>query len=781
MIIVFAQLTQAAGFSPGQNSVSKDLRVWGLVRSQSCEPIPAATVKILCRGEVYTLRITDFDGKFSIGQEILEAVSTDIETGNVELLVTSMGFETATIPVREAILTEFLEIELTASAIEFDAIVITETSASPFAVTAKGKEVNILSRQGVFLSDPIETVRGSHITRSGSALSSLVRFSGSTPEYLLNGMAIGSDPAHFGTFSIVPSPMIERIGYTDLAVLTSSASPTEVRLETKRTFGDRSSSELSISSMDATINGRSSSQRYFVAASFRKSVLNEFGQLMKTVDRRRTNPSPDFEDVFLSIGARLNASTNLYFDQYHARDSLDFDETHFTSLDNLRASQGTRKSFYSMQLSRQTESAGAKISLSAQQIRSFYKANWGQDGQPEKLNLMLGESGWRYRATSKYDFMLGTSKLSIGLSGVLHDYSDISLTQRNWNFLPPYATTHNPNPYQIALNYLYGDMDLNHQGSEIATFVQFAQTWRNWNITGGVRNQLNDYLKNHGDRVFRVALTRNVGRFDALTISAGTYAETPVGNILQPFQILVQNNLSELRSIKTRMIKLSYDYKRREIGHLTATLFVKRVSDLPILNPSFEDLEVNGLDLRFLTDLKMESIGVQVFTGISISASQKQVFSRVFGNRVNLRERYSYTTTRAKIQDVPSSYSEEVPHQLELDVGYDAGRGWEFGALLTARSGFRYTAPINFDNLTFDDLYDTYSGENQLLLITSENSEQFSAHINLSLSFSYTHGRKGVFGSVSNVLNRSNPIISSFDGYILDNGILPNIGIEMRF
>ena len=90
------------------------------------------------------------------------------------------------------------------------------------------------------------------------------------------------------------------------------------------------------------------------------------------------------------------------------------------------------------------------------------------------------------------------------------------------------------------------------------------------------------------------------------------------------------------------------------------------------------------------------------------------------------------------------------------------------------RSGYPYTPSMTQASSTTEQYSEAYYSST----IGLTNSERFSPHASLDIYGHYQTGRMKIFWSISNLTNRSNPIISSRSGYIYDAGILPTIGLN---
>ncbi|MCH9031540.1 MAG: hypothetical protein IIB00_04700 [candidate division Zixibacteria bacterium] len=754
----------------------------GIVTYQNGESIPGASIVLYCGDSLLGGWAANMDGTFARVVYADEIEFDCLRAGDLSLRVSSIGFSSTTIHITRSQLSQFFDIQLTQESIEYDAVLIIAGRNQSNVRTKQGEKLTNLTSQGAFLNNPLAAIKGPNVSRSGSALSSQIRFSGSQPDYSLNGISIGRDPTHYGMFSIIPSTALDRVSFTDLTGSASSATPTEIKLESARIFENKSTNSAVLSALEATGTIHHSTEKYFVSATLRKSVLDKLAKRINSQSKRRTIPPTNFEDILVTTGVRLSRSTNLFFDQYHTRDYLDFVETPESfNENNFEAFQHQTRRYFGLELNSVTPTASGKITLSGARTVSLYRANWEYKSNEESVNLNLNEKGWKYRLNTELDLLFGEYQVKLGTFGQLRHYPTVSLQQQNWNFNPPQATSDNPNPYQLALNILYGDLNFADRGYDMALFGEVTREWKDWRASAGLRIQQNDYQAKSDDQLIRISLGRRIGTTSEFSFSAGTYAESPISDILQPFQILVRKNIADLQSIKTDMAKLSYNYDDRNNTQANVEVFTKTISDLPTLTPSFSQFEFNNIEFNIITEIEMKSKGEQTFAGLSVSYDRTRALPGVFGERADFRFGYSFTKVRSQNGDILSHYSEDSPHKFESGFDLRAGRGWKLGAEFNVRSGYRYTTPLDLRDFTLSDLYAIYSGQAQEYLVANENALRFPAHVSLNFSFSKKMGKTEIFGNIHNVLNRANPIISANNGFIYDNGIFPNVGVRVRF
>jgi len=172
----------------------------------------------------------------------------------------------------------------------------------------------------------------------------------------------------------------------------------------------------------------------------------------------------------------------------------------------------------------------------------------------------------------------------------------------------------------------------------------------------------------------------------------------------------------------------------------------------------------------------MESNGSQRFYGFTAAYAKQAALAGVFGQRLDITTGYAFTLTSAETNGIATQYSEDAPHRFETNLTYHASSALQLGALFTVRSGNRYTAPFLplSESLQLGRTY--YESQ-----VASENSSRFATHINLNLSVSYSTGQWTTMANVGNALNRSNPIVRAYDGFVYDAKLLPSVGVTYSF
>ncbi len=780
------------------NASRSEIVISGKVQSSTGAPIVGATVVLRHGASVVTGIVGDVDGNFTLTYsvkdyltEMQSAVNTDssMESDKLwTLRATSIGFKfwqttieslsiideaSAQSPLR---MNDAL-IVMQEEQVQVEGVtVVAEATETPVFTERLVTNVKAMAQRGVSVSNPIEAVRAPEVSRSGSAFSSQIRFYGSSPDYSLNGASIGRDPAHYGMFSVLPSVAISEVGFSDQALSAQQTSPGQVELNTNRSFSVASSGELTLSALEAVGGYRKATGKWFVNAAVRKSVLDKLVDRIETQSDRRTIPPTNFQDVFVSAGVKLSPATSLYLDQYRAQDFLAFNSgATVNNSAGIDAFQHTRNSMYAAQLRHVTPSVILNIKASARFDNAIYRANSTDAENPAALLLDLQDNTTTLRSAADIAFSLGENQITSGVSISNWSAPQLSLSQRNWNFLPPYSTSDNPHYYQGLVNSEYGALDFSSGGTELALFTQFERSVGTWRLQGGIRAQGSNYLRSIVDLLGRFSIAHRFSNALTSQLSVGSYAEAPVSSLLDPYQVLVRKNLSSLRSVTTRIAKVAVSLKGSTESRYDFALFAKSINNLPTLTPYFVNSESAP------EALEMRSKGIQRFYGITASYVRNAALRSIFGKRLDVKTGYAFTYSSAQTNGVTTNYSEDSPHRFEMDATYHASSSINISGLFTMRSGNRYTTPFALE--TLNAAYNnSHIGEGFYeSQLAAENSSRFPTHINVNLSVSYHAGSWTTMANIGNAFNRANPIVSANDGFVYDAGILPSLGATYSF
>jgi hypothetical protein len=384
------------------------------------------------------------------------------------------------------------------------------------------------------------------------------------------------------------------------------------------------------------------------------------------------------------------------------------------------------------------------------------------------MSLDLSESSLTDLAALRLRLTVGLSELDVGgqLAHVRARHTNVD--QRNWNFLPPFANSDNPFIYQQALNETFGSFHDSSNELNGAGFASFGSRLGCLRFTQGFRWEYFSNLSGKPPLSLRTALTLGVGADRQVEFFAGTFAENPVNNILEPYQVLIRADLERLRPIRHTLVSATYTH-----GPLRLSLYDKAMTAVPVVTPDFvhAPTKTRKIGREFIG---MTSSGQARFRGGSVTFKLDRLIARSFQAEVA----YAYCSAYRVDHGVGIDHSLEAPHRLCCRLDWQATQRLRLGAGLNIRSGYPYTpSQTSLDISTPDPYQPNY----YRAAIGQENTSRFPLNSSLALNAEYCFGSAILFASIANVTNRANPIINSAGGYIYDAGILPNLGVRISF
>jgi len=345
---------------------------------------------------------------------------------------------------------------------------------------------------------------------------------------------------------------------------------------------------------------------------------------------------------------------------------------------------------------------------------------------------------------------------------------EFDLEQQNWNFLPPFSNTDNPFIYQQAINETYSSEARDLRGWNHAAYLSITQTRNQLTLEAGARLDTYANLVVAGEYTYRLRAAWRTGERSALELFHGTFSESPVDNILEPYQVLIRTNLWQLRPVKTELWSAGF-----ATGSIRFSVFNKLISNLPI--PSFDFTQPLSESGEVSSDfIEMTSTGSARFWGGSVAFDQP----RFLLDRLSLYASYAYTRAHRVDHGVETRYELDAPHRGRVQAEYGVTSGLSLSAELQVRSGYPYS-PLRTGFVR--DESQNYSESYHQQVLSRENSRRFPTHAYLNLGAAYDFGSTEVFLSLSNVTNRANPIINASTGLIYDAGITPMLGMKVSF
>ncbi len=624
------------------------------------------------------------------------------------------------------------------------------------------------ARASFLPSNPVSAVKEPQVIREGSAHSSRLRINGTSPTYYINDIEIGRNPNHYGMFSVIPAGVIDEMTVRTQGTPARLDAPSAVEFETHKRFESHSDAEINLSAIEAGGTWSAGGSCWFSTGAVRKSVLDEIVDRFDVDSGRRTIPPTSFRDIFASTGIRLGEATHFVVDQYHVSDGLKY-RTEPSARNPLGASTVLATSEHYVGGRLESLRPGALIRLKAA-VRSTderYEASPVQATAAQTQPILnLQASGTQAVFGAEATLMLGEIELTVGdqLRSVMGQRID--LTQENWNFLPPDAASDIPHAYQTELNQLYGDYHGTRRRIDNAAFASVRWRLGNVQMESGVRAGHYGALARSEWLTVRQAVTIPVGDNKRVNLFAGTFVEDPARRVLEPYQPIIQMDYNSLLPIRTALLSAQYEH-----GPVTLSAFRKRIDHLPVVEPDFSQVSVAVAEEGFLRSV---SAGRNDFYGGDVSVAADGLLR----GKLHLDSYYGYTHAVKTTSGVTVPYELNAPHRFMARGRYDMNARVRLGAELNVRSGYAYTPLPSSEDIYGDD---RYSREYYEASLRTENAARFPVHVSLNLSVAINLGGTEVYGSVANVTNRANPIISAPDGYVYDAGVLPSIGLTTRF
>ncbi|RKX29293.1 MAG: hypothetical protein DRP47_02075 [Candidatus Zixiibacteriota bacterium] len=751
LVIMFAEIT---------SSQAAIQYLTGQVISADGTAIVGASVVVLTDSQAITGAATDTNGFFMIK---LSNYSLD----SVSLKASAIGFDEKLKRYCLRADTLYVDFSLTQREVAMAGITVSpERTTKQTGSVLKRHQLEEGARKSLVATNPVAAIQKPQVIREGSQHSSKLRVNGTSPNYYINGIEIGANPNHFSSFSIIPAPVVKELKLHAQGTPAAYGLPSTVQFATGSPFERHLRGEVELSAIDATGSWSLGTDRFFVLGSLRKSVLDKLVRYVDTRYDRRTIPPTNFQDVFISSGLKIHPGHNLIIDQYHVRDFLAYNTEasaeHVNSIDTylhtdkhyigarydimsgnllLRIRGAIRTSFEEYSALPTTENVGTKLNLTAR-----HRNNLGSI----EVNKIFGET--QFSLGSQIDYI---------------SRSEVKLSHKNWNFLPPDANSDNPYLYQSELNKLYGKFDDSHTELNGNAYASLVYTLGPAQMESGFRVERFSNLNQKNASLVRQKITLQTGENSRLSLFFGTFAETPMAKILEPYQVLIRDNPEQIDPIETQLISVTFKQ-----GSFKAGLFGKRMDHLPVVSPDFDYVNAD----KTVNDgfIAVHSIGRINFYGGDLSLE----LNGLMAGKLSLYSFYGYTHATKQTSGIEAPYELNAPHRFFTRGSYKLSKVLTVGADIGIRSGYAYTpAPASVDAYG-SNRYSTEYYENAL---RAENSSRFPMNVVLNLHLGLDFGKSELYLSVANVSNRANPIINTMDGYIYDTGILPSIGFTRKF
>jgi len=355
-----------------------------------------------------------------------------------------------------------------------------------------------------------------------------------------------------------------------------------------------------------------------------------------------------------------------------------------------------------------------------------------------------------------------------GVKAQIVDQRQTEMRQVNWNFLPPDAASDNPHAYQAELNELRGAISKSGKEANLSGYCSATFELGRSTMVSGLRLDRFSALSQGEAVTFRSDLTVAVGDDQQLHMFLGSFAENPVGRVLQPYQVLIRNDLATLMPQKTYLISSSY-----QRGVLSLGVFGKIIRNQPILRSDF-DFVVDDDTQATVRDgfLSMRSEGSSDFAGGNVTVE----IDDLLDSGIEIYGFYSYSWAIKTDAHVTVPYDLDAPHRLVLQSNYRISERLSVGADLGLRSGHPYTPTQGM----YQPNSDRYSEDYARIVQEAENSDRFPTSASFDLHGKLRIGSVDLYLNIANVTNRSNPIVNTADGFVYDVGILPSLGLRYR-
>lgn len=740
-----------------------DRNLQGIVVSKSGKPLVGVSVILQYDTKTISGAATDSQGRFKLNPPALSVGDCKIKfsvIGYKDTSVTSSLFCDSTNPV---------SITLIEMPIEIGRIVVNPQAKLPEkSLDLPRQQLARETRRSLIATNPVGAIKAPEVTRVGSYHSSRLKINGLNPEYYINGMEMGQNPDHYGMFSILPGPVIENLGLSTFGNDASFGSPSIIEFTTARPFAQKPNSEIDLSFIEGTGSIFMGDERFFFLSSIRKSILDRLADRLNSGSSGRSIPPTNFRDIYLSSGVKASPNSTLLIDSYITGDYLAYD-LNGTQInpDGISTMQDTGDRYLSLRYERIKGNAYIKLGAAAKDNTENYSARSIENHSQETFHVELNSHERIYLADGSIDYQLNKTSLKFG--GSLKYFTDkyLNMNQINWNFLPPDAASDILYIYQRELNRFYGSYENNSSQLSNDAYLTLTQKIANYELRLGGRIEYFDYLAEKISPVYRLSIVRKSEEYGSINLSYGTYAASPVSRTLEPYQILIDANLTRLAPIVTELISVKY-----EIGPLTLGGFRQKVDNFPRIAPDFSKIaERNIPDSGFIS---MKSDGKINTDGCEIGLH----FANLFSSRLELRAYYAYGKSAKTTFGVTVPYELSSPHRLFAEADYKLTRYFSFGADFSSHSGYRYsTIPASI----FPRDLNIYTPEVYQAALRTENSSQFNLNMIANVYTEFDFGRCQIFGVVSNITNRKNSIIKTADGFIYDASLIPSIGLKYKF
>ena len=606
----------------------------GEVTDTDGRPIIGASLTILSDGQAIAATTTDLDGDYSF--TLPESFPQD-----ATLQVSSIGFERSTRVVQFGDSALMIDVTLAQRFIPISNVIVAASADEPgLSHAVSKKQMDRRASGSLVPTNPVSAIVEPQVVRQGSQHSSKIRVHGTSPDYYINGSRIGSDPNHFGTFSIIPGSVVERMRFHPQGTSAQFGLPSVIEMDTPVRLERHLDGEISLSLIEATGSLSIGSEKMFAIGTLRKSVLDKLIRSSEVNEDSRTIPPTEFQDIFVSTGVRLSAGHLLIVDQYHVQDFLSYTVATRGS-NSLATYQHAKESYVGVRYHGQLGQSSIRALLSGRVGKELYRVG---SAAADGLHLDLSEHQRSFTTSLQIERpLLGTAGPLLVIGSELEYVAEreLELSQQHWNFLPPDAASDNPFIYQLELDQLYQDYQDRDTETNGSVFAAVQCKLRNLRSESGIRVDFLSNLAQTATINIRQQIDITIDDNSELSLFVGTFSENPRKKLLDPYQVAVRRDIDGLDPIRTALVSTSY-----QRGPLRFGLFGKRLTNIAVLTPDFAAVPSDGVaHPGFLT---MRSSGSTNFYGGDISLDLPGLVS----DKVDIYAFYAYARARSKTAGV---------------------------------------------------------------------------------------------------------------------------------
>ncbi|HOP07932.1 MAG TPA: carboxypeptidase-like regulatory domain-containing protein [candidate division Zixibacteria bacterium] len=736
----------------------------GRVVDRDGRPLVSASVVLLQDGVIAGGQATDTAGCFSL--------NVPAESSELTLVVSAVGYRTERLSVKSGDFVDSITVKLENVTYQVESIKVAVAAGEESSeISMSSDEVDHRAVQSPIPSNLTSAIVAPSVARAGSAHSSKLRIHGTSPDYFINGVNVGRDPNHFGTFSIIPASVVDDIILQPRGTGAEFGLPAAVSLSTPESFAQPLTGSYSLSLIETNGSLAIGNERFFALGSLRKSVLDKLVHYLDLRSDRRTIPPTNFQDIFISTGWRPSDRTRLVVDQYHVRDYLSFELDGSTrNSDGVTVAQHAGEHLVSARFEYLGNRIMHRLSAAVRDGVEKYHADpvtRGTAASISDFSLRLEENTTLAQIDYQGSLINENDTWVVGVQTNHTLRRDYQMKQANWNFTPPDAVSDVPFVYQEELNSLYAKAEGSITGHDVAVYLSRKHEGERFSHEVGGRLERFDNLSDGIAATFRARFSYKTGEQSKLELFAGTFAASPIDRILQPYQVLVRDQLSRLTPVYSRLASAQFSYRSVKLG-----LFAKAINGLPVVGPDFSAVDEAGVAGEGF--IRVTSSGQARFVGADVTYER----NGLVGGKLDIYAFYNYVHAVQRTDGIETPYDLSAPHRLVIQTDYSFSKRLQAGINLAVRSGNAYTS-YTVANYTTDA--DRYSDDYYRNYLSEENGERFPVNVSLDLHLSYSFGGSQLFFNVANATNHANAIVNAADGYVYDSGILPSIGYRLEF